>query len=322
MSELALIGDIGGTNARFALHDGDRWRDTATLPSSAFGSLEAAVEAYLAGALAATGAARPWRGCLAVAGPVADGVVRVTNLPWVVSIEEARTRLHFETLTVVNDFVAQALATPRLEADALRCLGGGAAVAHGPIAVIGAGSGLGVASLAWSDGGWVALASEGGHATAAAADEREEAILALLRHRFGHVSWERVASGAGLVNLYEALVALGGGEAMPHTPAQIGSAALAGTDPAALAAVESLCAFLGTAAGNLALTVGATGGTFVAGGLAPRLLPILERSLFRERFEAKGRLRPWLEAVPTHVVTHPLPAFVGLGALLGKARTS
>ena len=192
-------------------------------------------------------------------------------------------------------------------------------MAGAPLAVLGPGSGLGVSGLLpRPGGGWLPLSGEGGHVTLAAADDRESEVLARLRRRFGPVSAERALSGPGLVNLYRALCELAGREPAPLSPAEVSDAGLAGGCPHCREALELFAAFLGTVAGDLALTLGARGGVFIAGGIAPRLGDFLEGSAFRRRFEDKGPQRVYLEAIPTDLVIHPRPAFPGLGALLSS----
>jgi glucokinase len=185
-----------------------------------------------------------------------------------------------------------------------------------PIGILGPGSGLGVSGLVPAAGAWTPLAGEGGHVTMPPATERESAILGLMRRRFDHVSAERVLCGPGLVNLYAAIAELDGVPAASYTPAQIADPAQGAADPRCRETVETFCAMLGTVAGNLALTLGARGGVYIAGGIVPKLGPAFDMSQFRNRFEAKGRFRAYLAAVPTYVITHPVPAFVGLAGLV------
>ncbi|MBV9756421.1 MAG: glucokinase, partial [Alphaproteobacteria bacterium] len=225
-------------------------------------------------------------------------------------------------LLVLNDFAAASMAIPFFTAADLMPIGGGPAVAGGPIVMVGPGTGLGMATLVPAAGGWMQLASEGGHATMAAADDEESRILDLLRGWHGHVSAERVLSGQGLTHLYEAICHLAGQAPGSREPADITAGGLAGSDPAAARALDLFCAMLGTVAGNLALTLCATGGTYLAGGILPRFKERLAASAFRQRFEAKGRLAAYLATIPTWLVTHQFPAFLGLANLdaFGPAR--
>jgi len=319
-----LVADIGATNARFGLIDGRVIREVRILRCAEYPSLEAAASAYLAAVgLAETGAgavpaARPRRGAFAVAGPVTGDHVAMTNLVWEFSTGRVRDALGLEGLAVINDFTAVALSVPRLDADDLRQVGEGAPKPGGVVAVLGPGSGLGVSGLIpGPDGRWSALAGEGGHVTMAPISDRESAVLGQHRKRLNHVSDERVLSGPGLVNLYEALSILDGREPGALTPAQVTESAIAAGNPHCVEAVEMFCAMLGTVAGNLALTLGAHGGVYIAGGVVPKLGPLFAHSRFRKRFVEKGRMDDFLAPIPTYVVTHELPAFLGLAEAAG-----
>ena len=241
----------------------------------------------------------------------------MTNRDWSFSIDRLRQDLGLETLHVINDFAAVALAVPHLGAADVTRIGGGAAAQGAPIAVIGPGTGLGVSALVRTPGRWTPVATEGGHVTLAAADEREAEVIAHLRRRFGHVSAERALSGPGLVNLHAALAALAGQAAA--APTDITARALAGADPLCRDAVAMFCAMLGTVAGDLALSLGARGGVYVAGGIVPDLGARFAATDFRARFEAKGRFKGYMAAIPTFVITMAQPAFTGLAALLEEA---
>ncbi len=313
MSGPFLLADIGGTNARFALAGPEGVSRELALRCADHPSLAAAAKAYLA---EMAPDARPVAGAFAIASPVTGDIIRMTNLPWEFSIQRVRQELGLERLDVINDFTAVALAVPELsEGDRVQ-IGDGWAEPGWPIGVLGPGSGLGVSALVPGPRGWRALATEGGHVTMAPVSDREGAVLAQLRKGFDHVSAERLLSGPGLVNLYEALVLIDGHEPERLTPAEVTGRALDRKDPACLEALEMFCAMLGTVAGNLALTLGARGGVYVAGGIAPRILAFLSHSRFRKRFVEKGRMRDFLGPIPTYVVIHPFPAFLGLAAKL------
>jgi glucokinase len=252
---------------------------------------------------------------LAVAGPVVGGRCAFTNCPWTIDAGEVRERFDFNTARVINDFEATALSLPHLAAQDLHALGGGRAVPGAPMAVLGPGSGLGVACLVTEGSHRIVVSSEGGHATMPAGSRREDAVLDHLRERFGHVSAERVLSGPGLENLYGAIAAVEGIEAPPRNAVEITNAALRGFCETACAALDMFCAMLGAFAGNVALTYGARGGVYIAGGIAPRILDHLAGSAFRQHFEHKGRFRPYLEAIPTNVIVHPAATFLGLKSL-------
>ena len=304
-----LVADIGGTNARFGLIDDTGIRDTRVFRSADFPSLAAAAQTYL---MATQPNPRPTRGAFAIAGPVTGDQVVMTNRGWSFSVSEVRDALGLERLVAVNDFTAVALSVPRLTPADRRQVGEGEPAPDAVVGVIGPGSGLGVSGLVPGANGWSALAAEGGHATMAPISDRESAVLGQLRKAHDHVSAERVLSGPGLVNLYTALCIIDNREPETLTPAQVHDSALAGTNPHCVEAVEMFCAMLGTMAGNLALTLGARGGVYIAGGIVPKLGTLFTHSRFRKRFMEKGRMRDYLEPIPTYVITHELPAFLGL----------
>jgi len=316
----ALIGDIGATNARFALLEDGRPHGIEILSVADHPSLGGAIEAYFAKVGVAE---RPRQGALAVAGPVTGDFLSFTNHPWSFSIRALTRDLGFDRLEVVNDFVAAALGVLRLGPGDRRQVGRGEAAADSPIAVIGPGSGLGVSSLVPCDCGggraWMPLPGEGGHVTLSTVTLREAAIVDRL-HRAGydHVSAERLVSGPGLATLYATLAALDGEAEAPLEPAEVTARALTGEDPRAVEAVQIFCSLLGTVAGNLALVLGARGGVYIAGGIVPRLGDLFDQSPFRTRFTAKGRMQVYLDPIPTYVITHKLPAFLGLAELLAR----
>jgi glucokinase len=250
-----------------------------------------------------------------MANPVQGDRVQMTNRDWSFSIEALKESMGLQRLIVLNDFKALALALPALQADELRPLLPGTADPQAPRAVLGPGTGLGVATLISTPQGDVALDGEGGHVTLAAADDEEAAVLAWLRQRFGHVSAERALSGPGLVNLYEAACGLSGSAATSLSPADVVDAARRGTDAACVKALGWFMAFLGNVAGNLALTVGARGGVYIGGGIPPRIADLLPASSFTERFLGKGRFRSYLSAIPVHLIDARSSA-----ALRGAAR--
>jgi glucokinase len=314
MTGARLLGDIGGTNARFAVCGQDgKAASVRVLPVDDYATLRDAIEAYLT----AEGIGKPLRAAaLAVASPMTGDAVKMTNHPWSFSIAELRRDLQIERLDVVNDFTANALAVPHLRPAERVAIGGGKAVPGAAVAVLGPGTGLGVSGLIPTKAGWSALAGEGGHATMAAGDDQESEVLTRLRRRYGHVSAERVLSGPGLVNLYQTLAEIAGVAAESYTPAQISDRAIGEEEPLCRDALEMFCAMLGAMAGNLALTLGARGGVYIAGGIVPRLGTRFAGSRFRERFEGKGRFRGYLAAIPTFVITVKEPAFLGLADIL------
>jgi glucokinase len=315
-----LVGDIGGSTARFAIavmaEDGIRLDQVASRRCADYGSFEEAAESFLAGL---TGA-RPTAAAVAVAGPVTGDRVALTNHAWSFSIAAARRRLGLERLHLLNDFGAIALALPGLRADELRRIGAGVPKRNLPMAVIGPGTGLGVATLIPAGQSWRVIEGEGGHATFAPMSGREDRVVDLLRRRHGHVSWERVLSGPGLVNLHAAISEIDGLSAPALSPEQVVERGLSGGDPACRETLTIFCAALGTAAGNLAVTVGARGGVFIAGGIVPRLGAFFDQSDFRSRFEAKGRMSDYARTIPTYVITAAYPGLLGAAASLQMGR--
>jgi len=307
---IGLVGDVGGTNARFALVDATgHIRNPRSFAARDYGSLSAVIGDYLE---TTAGRKRPPRAVIAVAGPVMDGEIAFTNLDWQVSEGDLLATFEFEAVKLLNDFAAQALACPLLDPEDLRPIGqrlrGGGQDC--PIVVLGAGTGFGVAGLARGALGDVPVATEGGHAAFAPGDEVELEIWRRLQARYGRVSIERLLSGAGLFDLYRALCEMDRSEAALADEKAVMEAAAAG-DASAGAALDRFAAIMGAVAGDLALTFGARGGVFVSGGIAPRMADRLAASQFRARFEAKGRLSPFVREIPTSLVLHPYPAIVG-----------
>lgn len=315
-SEVGLIGDIGATNARFALVQPDGSTSRArTYRTDDHASLTDAIYAYFA---EESPPARPTQAVLAVAAPITNDEVAFTNHPWTFSIDALRQQLKLRRLRVINDFAANAVAVPHLDESDRMQIGPGSPVEGAPIGLIGPGTGLGMSVLVASDGG-TPIESEGGHVTMAPADAQESAVLDLMRRRYDHASAERVLSGAGLVNLYNALCELAGLPAAPFAPAQITNPRTWNEDPRTREATAMFCAMLGTVAGNLALTVGGRGGIYIAGGIVPKLGTMFAESAFRTRFEAKGRFHGYLAEIPTYVITRPIPALLGAAKLLERA---
>lgn len=305
-----LLADVGGTNARFALELGPQHTEAvAVLPCAGHASLREAIGVYLAGCGHEPATIR--HAAIAIANPIDGDAVSMTNHHWSFSIAALQRELDLDTLLVVNDFTALAMALPHLDASQRLQVGGGSGVAGRTIGLVGAGTGLGVSGIVpAADGRWVALASEGGHASFAPADEAEDAILRQLRRVHGHVSNERLLSGAGLEAIYHTLC----GDVLGA--ADISARALAASCSDCTRSVDVFCAVLGGVAGDVALTLGATGGMYIGGGIVPRLGRLFAASPFRARFEAKGRLAGYLARIPTYVITEEYPAFLGVSAIL------
>lgn len=307
-----LLGDIGGTNARLAWQDSRAagLTDIATYPCAEYESLLSAMQHYLR----AHGKPAPRWCAIGVATPIDGDQVKMTNNDWSFSTEDMKQRLGVERFLVINDFTALALALPSLAPGDLLQVGGADAVAGAAIALIGPGTGLGVSGLwpARPGGGSVAINGEGGHVTLAGVDDFEDSIVRELRRRFGHPSAERALSGPGLVNLYEAACAVAGVTAQARTAADVATLAAAGSDTQCVQAEALFFSFLGTVAGNLALTLGARGGVYIGGGIVPRTGSRIFDSCFRARFESKGRFQPYLAPIPVYVVTaKQSPALIG-----------
>lgn len=336
-----LAGDIGGTNSRLAIYDvpptglrGVKPIFEHTYPSAAHASLDVIMEKFVAAATAAIGArAKVTSACLGIAGPIENNICRATNLPWVVDGHALSHRLGIERVLLVNDFHAAALGVTAVGPDELVALGGDLRVAHGPVAVLGAGTGLGQAFLLWSaaENRYQVVSSEGGHVDLAARTPLEHGLVAFLTNKYGRVSCERVLSGNGLVDVFKFLSEEPAcrGLIRPETAAvlaatgndpaaAISQRAMAGTDPVCEMALALFCSVLGAVAGNLGLMVLATGGVFVAGGIAPRILPYLQRGGFREAFDRKGRLHTLVERMPAYVVTHAQPGLLGAATIASQ----
>jgi glucokinase len=313
---VALLADIGGTNARFALLQGG-----GIVARRAFGVAEFATpEAAIADYLQDLGVA-PRQAAIAAAGPVAGGRAGLTNAPWELSVAGLRAACGFAQVLLVHDFAALAAGLPGLRDADLLDLGGGPGRAEAPTLVLGPGTGFGLACrLPDGPGPGGIVVGEGGHATLPAGDGREAALIALLRRRFGHVSIERVLSGSGLVALHAALAELDG-EAVPprDSPEAVTAAALTEDCPVAGRTLEAFLGFLGGVAGDAALSFGARGGVFLAGGVLGALEGRIAASPCRARFEAKGRFRDYMAAIPLRLIRHPEPAFLGLARLLEEA---
>ena len=253
---------------------------------------------------------------LGIAAPVEGGRSVLVNSQWVVDAAELRPAFGFKSVHLINDFEALAYALPHLSGPDVTPLPGGKPQPGESMAVIGPGTGLGMAGVVRRGNAMTIVPTEGGHATLPGTTPREDAVIEHLRHKFDHVSAERAVSGPGLENLHSAIAAIDGIDVSSKTAAEIVREALDRSCSVSVAAVNMFCAMLGTVAGDLALMFRARSGVYIGGGIAPRIVDLLAQSEFRDRFEAKGRLRPYLEAVPTYVIVHPAAAFLGLRSLL------
>lgn len=313
---LALLADIGGTNARFCVMDITTGHTHAaeTYATERHAGFADCLRHFLASVDAPAFDAM----VVAAAGPKKKGVITLTNLGW--QIDEATFAALAGTprVRLLNDFEALAYAIPSLAPSAFENLGHGptAPVETGPIALIGPGTGLGVSGLLPASGSLPerAIAGEGGHISFAAESDREWQIISHLRGRFGHVSAERIASGRGLVETYQSICALNGVQAALND----GAAIAGSSDPAAAEAREMFALALGSAAGSIALSLGAIGGVYVAGGIIPKWGEAFRADLFRARFDAKGRFESYMKAIPTRLITQEVPAFSGLARVAAQ----
>ncbi|MGC3982773.1 MAG: glucokinase [Steroidobacteraceae bacterium] len=304
-----LIADIGGTNARFALCEGTVIRDEVQLHCADYPDIESAVRYYLN----SIGEKRSLQeAAFDIAAPLSGDQISMTNNNWRFSIAALRKELGLQRLIVLNDFTALAMAIRHLPAHELQQVGGSKNANNTPIALLGAGTGLGVSGLIPSGEHWLPLQGEGGHVSLAPGNEREAEVLKTLWRSFEHVSVERVLSGMGLINLYNAICKLEGVDAQTYTAANITERGLDDSDKQCAEVLQMFCGLLGSVAGNLVLTLGATQAVYIGGGIVPRFGEYFARSSFRERFESKGRYVSYLKPVPVYVIHTPQPAFVGL----------
>lgn len=302
-----LVADIGGTHARFALVTDPTQHpvDERTLRCRDYPDPHTALNAYLVNRPA------PRAGAFAIAAPITGDLISMTNHPWQFSRRALQARLGWEQLEILNDFAALALALPGLQPGDYRRIGPGEPQADAPLALLGPGTGLGMAGLIPHRGRWLPLPGEGGHATLAAVDHEEAALLERVRRRHPHVSAERVLSGSGLPTLYGAVAEQHGRTPEPLDATTIARRGLANDCPLCRETLNRFCAMLGTVAGNLVLTLGARGGLYIGGGILPQWNDFLDRSPFRERFIAKGRYTTYLERVPSYLITASNPTLQG-----------
>jgi glucokinase len=303
----ALLADIGGTNARFALLDGGVIGPPVILSVAAHATTEDAVAAALA-RLAPGGGVEG--AVLALAGPVIEEPVRLTNAHWVFSSAALAARFGFR-VRLVNDFLALAHALPHLAPADLIPVGGGQRQAGAPMLVLGPGTGLGAAGFL--PGPALAVPTEAGHIGLAPADLWQDQVVTALRARCGRAGTEEALSGRGLANLHAVVAQLRGAEVPARDAAAV--VAAAGSCPVAAEALRLFLDLLAAFAGDMALAWGARGGVFIAGGILPRLAPSLDTVSFRARFEDRTPMSEWMRGVPLSIVTHAAPAFPGLAAL-------
>lgn len=313
MLDYVLVADVGGTNARLALCDiaTGSLSNQVTYPTEQFSSLELTVEDYLKHQ-----EQKIDKACIAIACPVAGDVIRMTNHNWSFSISAFKEQLGFSQLEVINDFHAAAMAVPILGKNDRAVVSDYPADNSKPVSVLGAGTGLGVAHIFPHNGEWIALPGEGGHAEFAACTDEEYEILKLLHDKFGRVSAERILSGPGLVNLYEALVMTRQRQPLHLSPEAISTHAMNKSCQDCYDTLALFCTILGRFAGSLALTFNSRGGVYLAGGIVPRFIDFLRKSDFQKSFTEKGRFKRYVGDIPVYVVTHEQIGLLGAGAYL------
>jgi glucokinase len=316
-----VAADIGGTHARFAIAEVEggkvvRLGPETTLKTAHYASLQTAWESFGQQA----GRALPAVAGLAVACPVHGEVLKFTNNPWVIRVSALKGQLKLDHLTLINDFAAIGHAVAHLDNDQLKPLCGPATPIppKATLSVIGPGTGLGVAQVLRHNNGYEVIATEAGHISFAPIDRIEDAILAHLRSRYVRVSAERIVSGPGLANLYEALAAIEGKPVLIGDDKALWAAALEGADSLAVAALDRFCLSFGSFAGDMALAHGA-GAVIIAGSLAARIGDTLCRSGFAQRFAAKGRFEAMMTSIPVRLIAHPQPGLFGAAAAVAVA---
>ncbi|WP_213994867.1 glucokinase [Arsukibacterium sp.] len=318
--DYAIVADIGGTNARFSRVNLTTLAldHVAVYPCATFASLADALQHYQQEQqLTALKHV-----AIAIACPVTGDDVSMTNFHWHFSVSAMQRQLGLARLLVMNDFTAVAMCLPALTADDKVQIGQGSARHSQPMAVLGAGTGLGVAHLINVDNKFIPLPGEGGHIDWAAQTEQEWFIQQVLSKDYGHVSPERLLSGPGLEAIYRALALYRRLDVAPLAAGEIGNLALSGKSELASATVAQFFASLGSVAGDLALTLSTFGGVYVAGGITPKLLPLMAASDFRTRFEAKGRFSAFNRQIATYIVTAPQPGLLGAAVYLKQSLAS
>lgn len=316
--------DIGGTHARFALAEVEGGRvvslgDAVTMPTAEHASFQTAWEAFGA----QVGGNLPRAVAIAIAGPVTGDIIKFTNNPWIIRPALICDKLHVDDYVLVNDFEAVGHAVAQAEdAHFVHLCGPDMPLPEsGTISVVGPGTGLGVAHVWRGGGGYHVVATEGGHVDFAPLDGIEDAILARLRKRYRRVSAERVVSGPGLVEIYQALAAIEGRAVQQHDDKTLWGLGMSGEDSLAAAALDRFCLSLGSVAGDIALAQGGQG-VVIAGGLGLRIKDSLVRSGFAERFCAKGRFESLMASLPVKLITHPQPGLFGAAAAFAKEHQS
>ncbi|RCK23737.1 glucokinase [Thalassospira lucentensis] len=310
---MQLVGDIGGTNARFAwLDDAGNPHTPMTLPVREYATIGDAMRDFMV----KTDCADLREFAVAVACPAMADEIKFTNNPWVFSKEALKAEFNLDRLVVVNDFTGLAMSVPYLGGEDLITLFDGPGRPGLPLAVIGAGTGLGVSGLLPHEGHWLPIQGEGGHVSLPAVDELDFEIVKFLTHELGRVSAERILSGMGIENLYRALAAIDGLDVAPKNAAEVVDGALQQNDPLCRKVLDRFCLFMGGVAGDLVLTLGAFDGVFIGGGIGPRIADYMKQSGLKERMIAKGRFHDLMNDVPVRLMTAKYPALIGCAKIL------
>nr|WP_313569238.1 glucokinase [Pantoea dispersa] len=317
MPAYALIGDIGGTNARLAVCNVDTGKisNIQQFLTCDYPTFEAVIARFMH-----ENPLRLQYACLAIASPVGGEWITMTNNSWAFSPAALKKQFAFEQLEIINDFTAVSMSIPSLSEQCVIKFGGGERERNQPIAVYGAGTGLGVSCLIERDG-WTVIPGEGGHVDFAATTDEEEVICSIMRSRLGHLSAEKLLSGQGLVNIYEAVVIADNRQPEKLTPAEVTARALDNSCQDCLKTLTLFCTAMGHFGGNLALTFGAAGGVYIAGGIVPKIKDFFLSSDFREAFENKGRFGQWLKQVPVYLIINESPGLTGAVAWLQQRLT-
>lgn len=321
INTINLIADIGGTNIRLAITDSNNnISEIETYQCQQFPHLSNVIHRYLSDKNLLNSCVNA---CLAIACPVDTDSISMTNLPWKFSQKQLKEELGLNSLTLINDYTAIAMAIPLLTDTQKVKIGQGEAEAKQPIAVCGPGTGLGVANLVNINNHWHCIGGEGGHTDFAPIDELDVKIFQELMKTKKRISYEQLISGYGLEQIYQALVVINNQEPqnteLPKLTAKdISTQALAGTCPISEQALSQFCRILGSFAGNLALTTGSSGGVYIAGGIVPRFIDYVKASDFRARFETKGRMSHLNKETPTYIITESQPGLLGAAAYLNQ----
>lgn len=304
---MVLTGDIGGTKVNLALFVGSERIKEKRYQAQDFSGIEEILDDFLTG-----NASKIEKACFGVAGPVVDGKCRLTNLSWLVDTEKLRKQLNVQAVRLINDLTAMACAIPFLQPEDFEVLQSGVSVKEGQVAVISAGTGLGQAFLIpQSNGKYIALDSEGGHCDFSPRNNLEAELLFFLQNKYSRVSLERVLSGTGLLDVFEFFEGTNSGMLVGESPASIVEKAIAKSSSTCEKTLKLFVSLYGALAGNLALQYLSSGGVYLGGGIAPKILPLLQEGDFMEAFLAKGRFKGYLSQIPVNVVMNESAPLLG-----------